>query len=137
MKMNKEFLENLANCLEKFISDEVEKRCKKLEDEKRYWKAEKSGNDKKQLLLKILANSFFGSYGGGNTPEQITRGFCLSTSHILAQITLLQNDFGIGLQLWLREIFGLCEHGNANLVLKLCRAKTVLRDHGRVYTLEG
>lgn len=36
---------------------------KKLEDEKRYWKAEKSGNDKKQLPLKILANSFFGSYG--------------------------------------------------------------------------
>ena len=36
---------------------------KKLEEEKRYWKAEKSGNDKKQLPLKILANSFFGSYG--------------------------------------------------------------------------
>lgn len=35
----------------------------KLEEEKRYWKAEKSGNDKKQLPLKILANSFFGSYG--------------------------------------------------------------------------
>lgn len=32
--MNKEFLESLAKCLEKFISDEVEKRCKKLEDEK-------------------------------------------------------------------------------------------------------
>lgn len=27
------------------------------------WKAEKMGNDKKQLPLKILANSFFGSYG--------------------------------------------------------------------------
>lgn len=32
--MNKEFLESLANYLEKFISNEVEKRCKKLEDEK-------------------------------------------------------------------------------------------------------
>lgn len=32
--MNKEFLESLANYLENFISDEVEKRCKKLEDEK-------------------------------------------------------------------------------------------------------
>ncbi len=32
--MNKEFLESLAKCLEKFISNEVEKRCKKLEDEK-------------------------------------------------------------------------------------------------------
>ena len=55
-------------------ADEISKRLKedtsltdeerkKLEEEKRYWKAEKSGNDKKQLPLKILANSFFGSYG--------------------------------------------------------------------------
>ena len=28
--MNKEFLESLAKYLEQFISDEVEKRCKKL-----------------------------------------------------------------------------------------------------------
>lgn len=32
--MNKKFLESLANCLENFISNEVEKRCKKLEDER-------------------------------------------------------------------------------------------------------
>lgn len=31
-----------------------------------HWKAEKSGNDKKQLPLKILANSFFGGYGSPN-----------------------------------------------------------------------
>ena len=31
-----------------------------------YWKAEASANDKKQLPLKILANSFFGSYGAPN-----------------------------------------------------------------------
>ena len=35
----------------------------KLEEEKQHWDAEKSANDKKQLPLKILANSFFGSFG--------------------------------------------------------------------------
>lgn len=39
---------------------------KKIEEEIKYWKAEKSGNDKKQLPLKILANSFFGGYGSPN-----------------------------------------------------------------------
>lgn len=39
---------------------------KKLEDEIKHWKAEKSANDKKQLPLKILANSFFGSFGAPN-----------------------------------------------------------------------
>lgn len=35
----------------------------KVKKEIAYWKAEKMANDKKQLPLKILANSFFGSYG--------------------------------------------------------------------------
>jgi DNA polymerase elongation subunit (family B) len=39
---------------------------KKLAEEIQHWKIEKSGNDKKQLPLKILANSFFGSYGAPN-----------------------------------------------------------------------
>ena len=43
-----------------------EKFKKKLADEIQHWKIEKSGNDKKQLPLKILANSFFGSYGAPN-----------------------------------------------------------------------
>jgi len=34
-----------------------------IEKEIAYWKAEKSGNDKKQLPLKILGNSYFGSAG--------------------------------------------------------------------------
>jgi len=38
----------------------------KYEAEVKFWKAEKSGNDKKQLPLKILANSFFGGYGSPN-----------------------------------------------------------------------
>lgn len=38
----------------------------KLTEELQYWKSEKSGNDKKQLPLKILANSYFGSYGSPN-----------------------------------------------------------------------
>ena len=38
----------------------------KIEDEIKFWKGEKSGNDKKQLPLKILANSFFGGYGSPN-----------------------------------------------------------------------
>lgn len=37
-----------------------------IKNEIAYWKAEKSGNDKKQLPLKILANSFFGGYGSPN-----------------------------------------------------------------------
>ncbi len=35
----------------------------KLKEEIQKWKIEKTANDKKQLPLKILANSFFGSYG--------------------------------------------------------------------------
>ena len=38
----------------------------KIETQITFWKAEKSGNDKKQLPLKILANSFFGGYGSPN-----------------------------------------------------------------------
>lgn len=44
----------------------MDKGCKYYEELKKeiaYWKAEKMANDKKQLPLKILANSFFGSYG--------------------------------------------------------------------------
>lgn len=35
----------------------------KLKQEQQYWEAEASANDKKQLPLKILANSFFGGFG--------------------------------------------------------------------------
>ncbi len=45
----------------KEINDENDRN--KLNDEIAKCKAEKSANDKKQLPLKILANSFFGSYG--------------------------------------------------------------------------
>ena len=38
----------------------------KLNDELKFWKSEKSFNDKKQLPLKIFANSFFGSFGAPN-----------------------------------------------------------------------
>ena len=51
----------LAKQLENFEGTDAEK--KKLKEEIQKWKAEKMANDKKQLPLKILANSFFGSYG--------------------------------------------------------------------------
>lgn len=35
----------------------------KIKEQIKYWKSEKSGNDKKQLPLKILGNSYFGSAG--------------------------------------------------------------------------
>lgn len=56
MKMNKEFLESLANYLEKFISNEVEKRCKKLEDERNAaeWNSQRY---KRWLLFLIKDNS--------------------------------------------------------------------------------
>lgn len=51
----------LAKQLENFEGTDAEK--KKLKEEIQKWKAETMANDKKQLPLKILANSFFGSYG--------------------------------------------------------------------------
>ena len=53
--MNKEFLESLAKCLEKFISDEVEKRCKKLEDEKNA--AERNSQRYKRWLLFLIKDN--------------------------------------------------------------------------------
>lgn len=52
----KEYLENNRKSLS---NDEIHK----IKDEIAKWKSEKAANDKKQLPLKILANSFFGSYG--------------------------------------------------------------------------
>ena len=52
----KEYLENNRKSLS---NDEIHK----VKDEIAKWKSEKAANDKKQLPLKILANSFFGSYG--------------------------------------------------------------------------
>ena len=54
-----------ANKLKKLLKNfnGTKEEILKIEDEMSYWKAEKMGNDKKQLPLKILANSFFGSYG--------------------------------------------------------------------------
>ena len=54
-KKIKKQIEN-ANGLTK---DEINK----LKEEQMHWEAEASANDKKQLPLKILANSFFGSFG--------------------------------------------------------------------------
>lgn len=51
----------LSKKLKDFNGTDEEKA--KLKEEIQRWKAEKMGNDKKQLPLKILANSFFGSYG--------------------------------------------------------------------------
>ncbi|MBR6517569.1 MAG: ribonuclease H-like domain-containing protein [Bacilli bacterium] len=50
--------------LETFEGTDEEKR--KLISEIQYWESESSANDKKQLPLKILANSFFGSFGAPN-----------------------------------------------------------------------
>lgn len=50
----------LKEALELAVNDEEKENIKK---EIAYWKAEKSGNDKKQLPLKILGNSYFGSAG--------------------------------------------------------------------------
>ena len=54
-------VKELTKQLENFEGTDAEK--KKLKEEIQKWKAEKMANDKKQLPLKILANSFFGSYG--------------------------------------------------------------------------
>ena len=54
-KKIKKQLENI----EGLSKDEIAK----LKEEQAYWEAEASANDKKQLPLKILANSFFGSFG--------------------------------------------------------------------------
>ena len=51
----------LKNKLANFDGTEADKH--RLKEEIRYWEAEASSNDKKQLPLKILANSFFGSFG--------------------------------------------------------------------------
>lgn len=54
--------DELKELLGKTSGDELTK----LKEQIAYWKSEKSGNDKKQLPLKILANSFFGGYGSPN-----------------------------------------------------------------------
>lgn len=54
-KKIKKQLENAENLSKEEIA--------KLKEEQAYWDAEASANDKKQLPLKILANSFFGSFG--------------------------------------------------------------------------
>jgi DNA polymerase elongation subunit (family B) len=56
-----EMAKELSKKLENFEGSDEEKA--KLKEEIAKWKIEKSANDKKQLPLKILANSFFGSYG--------------------------------------------------------------------------
>ena len=53
-------VDELKEALEKCTNEEEKEHIKK---EIAYWKAEKSGNDKKQLPLKILGNSYFGSAG--------------------------------------------------------------------------
>lgn len=61
----------------KETTDPTERR--KLEEEIQYWEIEKNSNDKKQLPLKILGNSYFGSAGaehlffwGDNTAAEKT-----------------------------------------------------------------
>ena len=57
--MAKKLSKQLDSCEDK------EERAR-LKEEIKKWKIEKNANDKKQLPLKILANSFFGSYGAPN-----------------------------------------------------------------------
>lgn len=83
MKVMLSFLEYILTQREKYKNlkaeagdkaDELKKlleTCSDIEKESiegqiKYWMGEKSGNDKKQLPLKILANSFFGGYGSPN-----------------------------------------------------------------------
>ena len=54
----------IKKLLETFEGSEEERRNLKIEQQA--WEAEASANDKKQLPLKILANSFFGSFGAPN-----------------------------------------------------------------------
>ena len=54
----------IKKLLETFEGSEEERRNLKIEQHA--WEAEASANDKKQLPLKILANSFFGSFGAPN-----------------------------------------------------------------------
>lgn len=49
--------------LKEMLNDCKDEDKERIEEEIKKWKTEKSGNDKKQLPLKILANSFFGGYG--------------------------------------------------------------------------
>ena len=44
----------------------AEEHIAEVKEQIKYWEAEASANDKKQLPLKIIANSFFGSYGAPN-----------------------------------------------------------------------
>lgn len=57
-------VDEIKEQLKNFTGTEAEK--KKLKQELKYWKSEKSSNDKKQLPLKIFGNSFFGSFGAQN-----------------------------------------------------------------------
>lgn len=55
-----------ADELKKLLESAEGDESAKIKEQIAYWKSEKSGNDKKQLPLKILANSFFGGYGSPN-----------------------------------------------------------------------
>ena len=48
---------------EELSNTEEEHKRHEIKEKINYWKSEKSGNDKKQLPLKILGNSYFGSAG--------------------------------------------------------------------------
>ena len=54
---------DMVDKIKEKIKDATPEERTELEKEIHHWKMEKTGNDKKQLPLKILANSFFGSYG--------------------------------------------------------------------------
>lgn len=64
MKKAGKLKDKLESELEKFNGTEEEKA--EIKDKIRQAAEEKSANDKKQLPLKILGNSFFGSYGAPN-----------------------------------------------------------------------
>ena len=61
MKKAGKLKDKLEKELESFNGDDIKR--KQIENEIRKASEEKSANDKKQLPLKILGNSFFGSYG--------------------------------------------------------------------------
>ena len=70
----------------------------------------------------LVVLGFLGGNARCHPPEKITRGFHLLAAQILAQIALLQNNFRIGFQLWLRQILGHCEHEKTASYLRYAAA---------------
>ena len=74
-------------------NDEAVKNNLKKEIQK--WKIEKTANDKKQLPLKILANSFFGSFGSNvfpySSPDHAEKTTCIGRMSLRLMISHFTN----------------------------------------------